>query len=220
MCVTPVIPKCGEFVSHHWAHKSNRDCDPWWEESEWHLGWKKLIRPENTEVVMKPHRADIVGNRGMVVELQHSRLPPDQVRAREAFYRNMVWLVDGLQFRKRLRVQAYRNGYLAPYCRLFGFPMRWIQIASAHVFIEVGPTYVPGKCEGCGEQLYPSSEEFAEGNAQCVMNRCHTLNHVDFDRDPDTALSIYAHPGNGPGYLISRERFVRDYLSDVLLVTP
>jgi competence protein CoiA len=31
------------------------------------------------------------------MEFQHSRLHPDERIAREAFHRNMVWIVDGLR---------------------------------------------------------------------------------------------------------------------------
>jgi hypothetical protein len=50
------------------------------------------------------HRADIVGNRGVVVELQHSLISNEDVRAREAFYGKMVWLFDATPFLHNLNL--------------------------------------------------------------------------------------------------------------------
>ena len=37
-CNGIVIAKCGEIMSHHWAHKSLKECDDWYEpETDWHL---------------------------------------------------------------------------------------------------------------------------------------------------------------------------------------
>jgi hypothetical protein len=55
------------------------------------------VRPEFAEVVRSPHRADIVGNGGVVVELQHSSISAEDIAAREAFYGDMVWLFDATQ---------------------------------------------------------------------------------------------------------------------------
>jgi len=98
-CSEKLIPKCGSIVVHHWAHHANRDCDPWWEpESEWHRGWKALVHHEATEVTIRKgeiyHRADIVGDRNQVIELQHSAISGEEIREREIFYKNMVWVFD------------------------------------------------------------------------------------------------------------------------------
>ena len=102
-CDDHVIGKFGQLVIPHWAHPTNRECDPWSEpEGPWHLAWKALVKPEQVEVTMKRvvdgvlhhHRADIVNARGVVVELQHSAISPETIQAREAFYKNMVWVFD------------------------------------------------------------------------------------------------------------------------------
>ncbi len=100
ICGSELIPKCGEIKTWHWAHKSLRDCDTWSEpESDWHCGWKKLAGLENTEIVIKKdnqvHRADIRTPGGLVIELQHSPLPVAEIRDREKFYKNMIWVLDG-----------------------------------------------------------------------------------------------------------------------------
>jgi competence protein CoiA len=95
LCREPMLAKCGEIVIWHWAHISREECDAWAEpESDWHRRWKLCLEGLETEVLMGPHRADIVAPDGRVVELQHSPIRPDAIRLREAFYRRMVWLVD------------------------------------------------------------------------------------------------------------------------------
>jgi competence protein CoiA len=92
-CGNCVHAKCGQINVWHWAHSSGRDCDPWHEpESKWHAAWKQSA--PSCEVVIGPHRADIVTRSGVVVELQHSYLSVAEIQERERFYRNMIWVWD------------------------------------------------------------------------------------------------------------------------------
>lgn len=95
LCSGRVIAKCGTRVTHHWAHEATTDCDPWSEpEGEWHRAWKSLVRPEQREVTMGPHRADIVSASGQVIELQHSSISAEDIAERCAFYHPMIWVFD------------------------------------------------------------------------------------------------------------------------------
>jgi hypothetical protein len=94
-CGGLLIAKCGQIKTHHWAHESKDDCDTWSEPiGPWHLWWQNLVRPDFVEVAKGIHRADVVGNGGVVVELQHCPISPEDIAAREAYYGNMVWLFD------------------------------------------------------------------------------------------------------------------------------
>jgi len=66
------------------------------------VAWKSIVRESRCEVVIRhggiTHRADIVGNRNTVIELQHSPISPDEVRARERFYGSMIWVFDAAGF--------------------------------------------------------------------------------------------------------------------------
>lgn len=111
-CGATVLAKCGEINAWHWAHESLAECDPWAEgESEWHLGWKRRVRHDCCEVVKGRHRADIVGNGGLVVELQHSAIDPATIREREIFYGRMVWVFDAEQFASNIEFRATTKGY-------------------------------------------------------------------------------------------------------------
>jgi hypothetical protein len=94
-CGGPVIAKCGSIKIHHWAHETRDECDTWSEPiGPWHLSWQDLARPEFVEVTMGPHRADLIGDGGVVVELQHSAIASDEIIERESFYNSMVWVFD------------------------------------------------------------------------------------------------------------------------------
>ena len=95
-CGHPVRPRCGQVRIWHWAHHAHADCDPWSEPmTEWHLGWQRAVPPERREVVMGPHRADIVTVSGGVVEIQHSPIPADVIGERETFYGDrMLWIFN------------------------------------------------------------------------------------------------------------------------------
>lgn len=95
-CRAEVIPKCGELIVHHWAHRAAEDCDRWAEpESAWHASWKTAAPLDRREVVKAPHRADVIAGDGVICELQHSSISVDDVRERERFYgRDMRWLFD------------------------------------------------------------------------------------------------------------------------------
>lgn len=95
MCDANLVPRCGQVNSWHWAHRFMEDCDSWYEpETEWHLGWKRLVQPAFCEFRLPPHRADILGNNATVIELQHSPISLQVIEEREQFYSNMIWLFD------------------------------------------------------------------------------------------------------------------------------
>ena len=60
ICNEKVISKCGSIKVWHWAHKSNIDCDEWYEpETQWHREWKSKFPKEQQEIIIGKHRADI-----------------------------------------------------------------------------------------------------------------------------------------------------------------
>ena len=100
-CGKAMVPKCGTLRVWHWAHRGARTCDHWWEpETEWHRVWKNCFPKEWQEVVGtaedgERHIADVRTAQGLVIEFQHSFLSDEERRAREAFHKKMVWVVDG-----------------------------------------------------------------------------------------------------------------------------
>ncbi|RWG23632.1 MAG: competence protein [Mesorhizobium sp.] len=105
-CSKPTIAKCGTQKVWHWAHRGKRNCDPWWEpETPWHRSWKDQFPSGWQEVIRRDeagekHIADVSTENGLVIEFQHSHLPSKERAAREAFHRNMVWVVDGTRLKR------------------------------------------------------------------------------------------------------------------------
>lgn len=130
-CGGMLIAKCGQIKTHHWAHESKDDCDTWSEAiGPWHFWWQNLVRPEFVEVAKGIHRADIVGNRGVVVELQHSSISPQDIAARESHYGDMVWLFDA----------THRFGYMKSGPRAF-FTLgqtKHLDLCTRPVFLDFG----------------------------------------------------------------------------------
>ena len=112
-CRKPMVAKCGEVRVWHWAHKGRLLCDPWWEnETEWHRAWKDQFPAECQEMIHhaddgERHIADVKTERGWVIEFQYSYIKPEERRSREAFYKKLIWVVNGTR-RKRDRVQLIR----------------------------------------------------------------------------------------------------------------
>jgi competence protein CoiA len=102
-CEHAVIAKCGPVRIWHWSHLGARICDHWWErETPWHRTWKDRFPREWQEIIQwsengEKHIADVKTERGEVLEFQHSHLVRKEREAREAFYQNPVWVVDGLR---------------------------------------------------------------------------------------------------------------------------
>lgn len=136
-CDAPVRPKCGSLVVWHWAHHARADCDVWSEpESQWHRDWKLAVPMDRREVVIGPHRADMVAADGTVVELQHSTISTATIEERERFYGNMRWVFDVADCADRLTVVTDWPGHDVNYARL-----RWAR-ARKHVAWTRKPTYL------------------------------------------------------------------------------
>jgi competence protein CoiA len=110
-CGGNMVPKCGSKTIWHWAHAPKRSCDPWWEnETPWHREWKSYFPETWRELVHEDpttgekHIADVKTATGRVIEFQNSPMPPHELRSRETFYGNMIWIVNGDKFRNNFYI--------------------------------------------------------------------------------------------------------------------
>lgn len=116
-CNQEVIAKCGSIKIWHWAHKSNINCDSWYEhESKWHINWKNEFPKEQQEVIIGKHIADIK-TKDFVIELQNSSLSPEKIIEREKYYKKMIWLINGDSLASGLELRRDINNQL--------FTFRW-----------------------------------------------------------------------------------------------
>jgi hypothetical protein len=115
----------------HWAHQSKVACDAWWEkETEWHRRWKDRFPTDWQEVIHhdsvsgEKHIADVKTPSGLTLEFQYSPIHPAEVQAREAFYGNMIWIVDGC--RNELDPDHFRLSLSRPIeAESNEFPVQW-----------------------------------------------------------------------------------------------
>ena len=158
-CASEMISRCGEVRVHHWAHKTKIDCDPWWEpETDWHRNWKNefplrwqehVFTDQNTG---EKHIADVYTLARLTLEIQHSRLDPSERRAREDFYKNMLWVVDGSRLKgDRQKILGWRKALMeinngqekTGLCLLKDadelFPSDWLQSTVPVCFDYLGP---------------------------------------------------------------------------------
>lgn len=109
LCGNEVRAYCGEINIHHWRHIDLKKCDFWKEnETEWHRQWKEHFPIEWQEVVIKNdgqiHRADIKTNSDLVVEFQNSSISSGEVKQRERFYGDMIWLINAIEFKENFQL--------------------------------------------------------------------------------------------------------------------
>ena len=149
-CSQPVTSKCGEQRIWHWAHLTKRTCDDWWEpETEWHRAWKSHFPTECQEDIKyddesgEKHIADVRTQHDLVIEFQYSHLNPQERAARERFYGNMVWVVNGTRLKRdyprflkekdRLR-PAPKQGFFLLEWPEDCFPAMWLDSAVPVLF--------------------------------------------------------------------------------------
>lgn len=112
-CGGQTIAKCGRKITWHWSHLPNPTCDPWWEnETEWHRQWKAVFPKSWQEIIHtdeltgEKHIADIKTPTGLVLEFQNSPMSFEEMRLREGFYNNLIWIINGQKFSKNFHILA------------------------------------------------------------------------------------------------------------------
>lgn len=106
LCGETLVARCGNIRIHHWAHPSDSQCPYKENKGEWHIDWQNEFLEEWQEILLidpvtkEKNIADIQTPTGFVLEFQHSHIKDEEKTARENFYKNMVWVVDGLNWKK------------------------------------------------------------------------------------------------------------------------
>jgi len=191
-CKGEVIAKCGTHRVSHWAHRRIQDCDSWaGNETDWHRAWKNKFPAECQEIIQhdgqsgERHIADVRTPYGLVIEFQHSHLDPLERAARERFYGNMVWVVDGTRLQRdyprfnkgkdSLR-RTNNQGYFLLTFPEECFPAMWLDSSVPVIFDFRGVDksqppdalrdalwcLLPGRAEGSAVAVAMSREEFVK----------------------------------------------------------
>lgn len=110
-CGGIVIAACGDINVHHWRHDAATNCDPWSEpETEWHRQWKGKFPEEWREFIVtkdgEKHIADIRTASGLVIEFQNSSISNTTIQIREAFYDEMIWVLNADKFKDNFEIRS------------------------------------------------------------------------------------------------------------------
>lgn len=208
-CDGELIAKCGSVNIWHFAHKV-QECDSWYEpESEWHLRWKDYAKPEHCEVIVGKHRADVLGSRGVVVELQNSSISAEKILERERHYGKMVWIVNANDFAKRLNYfhQINLNDRVESRAFFWDHPRKSWFVATKPVFLDLG------ECE----IRIPVDErwtyEYAVNNKYSLTNRRSTI----ISNGLDALICIKKFPKESYDrfhfYLVKKSKVIEKYFA-------
>jgi len=181
------------------------------------LAWKAKSIPEKVEVVFgdgdEQHRADIVGRHGVVIELQHSPISPETIRAREVFYRKysgLVWLFDASDFAQNIELsdkgkyQTFR----------WKWPRRSLAAIRSSLWFDLGAAGSPGIITPDKSRLWD------ERNVRCLfeIKKVHNLTPLSPDEEASWLLLQGFQVGEeqsacrGWGYLRPYSHFIRRYI--------
>lgn len=177
------------------------------------------------------HRADIKTPTGIVIEVQHSAMTDEERLSREAFYCNLVWVLDGSAFRDSFQV----HHMLPEPTSAIAQDLIWIKAgprlhgANRGIFLRLSeclkedPTVTKATVRGGWMHFLPDIEaEVAEayrGHHQYVWIRprrtwldatCPV--YIDFGEDWLARLETYDESGIPCIFLVSKRKFVHDVL--------
>ena len=108
-CGDLMVQKRGNINAHHFAHKSCKNCDPWYtgKLSNWHIRMQNHFKKSAQEVIIwntqhtEYHIADIAlqaGHTKYIIEFQHSVISQNEFITRSSFYMQcgykLIWVFD------------------------------------------------------------------------------------------------------------------------------
>lgn len=217
-CGKPALAKCGEKILWHWAHQSRNSCDPWWEnETDWHRRWKYMFPEDWHEVVRhdsatgERHIADVLTSNGLVIELQHSAMPPDELRSREAFYKRMIWIVDATPFASQFTVEYKLPDPLSELCKDVRFSGRGVFFSRQSEKVpglSSGWLYPRERIEAEIEASYRGHHSFKWSKPRTVWFESTMPVFLDFGTDELFSLQIYDDTGMRCVRRISKEALI------------
>jgi competence protein CoiA len=163
------VAKCGPKLAWHWAHDGVAHWDPWHEsETQWHRDWKACFPAEWHEKARfdangEKHQADVLLPDLRVIEVQNSPMSLGELRSRESFYGDMIWIVNGRKFIDQFFIQArIPPPEWSEAHGLFGFHSWWGSGDSIMFFAESDGS-TPSETDGSGRVRENRHMEFLDG---------------------------------------------------------
>jgi competence protein CoiA len=224
LCGDAAIAKCGTIKVWHWSHVSREHCDQWWErESEWHRGWKNEFPESWREVIRhdsvtgERHIADVETADGTVIELQYSSISMEELTSREAFYKNMIWVLDARAFSSRFQVLPPKLP--SPDSKLldellFNEDGSRFRVAADHPFVSFGYAsgYQREKYEWFIAQSYKGHHFFKWKSPRTTWLHASRPVVLDFDRDELLVIHRYGRTGRHCVQRVQRRDFLSEHL--------
>lgn len=125
-CGCTMIQKRGNINAHHFAHKTSKECDPWYtgKLSPWHTKMQNFFSPTSQEVIIwnathtEYHIADVAleyDGKKYVIEFQHSSISQNEFLTRTQFYiecgYKIIWVFDFCKCTPSKRIFISDVGY-------------------------------------------------------------------------------------------------------------
>lgn len=143
----PVKAKVGE-LRQYWTYVGKPPIMPEGYENEtiWHFNWKSLVKDDFCEVIFgenKEHRADIVGNNRVIIEVQLSPIDIRVVRERIEFYKpltgdRVIWVVDATKyFKKTFDIEKKGQHYKVKWKNKRQWVYLIAQDLDCHLFLDI-----------------------------------------------------------------------------------
>lgn len=167
-----------------------------------------IFGKENSEIIIckegKKHIADIKTKKGIIIELQNSKISYDTIKVREEFYGvEMLWIVNARKFEKNFIRTEFENQIYDTYSKEFEY------YAKINGFT---PKYKPSI--GTKKELRFKWQRPHESWTSSQRN-------VYFDLGDDILFCITEGigEGKGKGYEISKLEFIRKHEGDESLIS-
>ncbi len=143
----PVKAKVGE-LRQYWSYIGEKPNLPEGYENEtiWHYNWKSLVKDDYCEVLFgenNEHRADIVGNKNTIIEVQLSPIDIRIVRERIEFYKpiskeRVIWIVDATTyFKNTFDIEKSGQFYKAKWKNKRQWTYLIAQNPDCHLFLDI-----------------------------------------------------------------------------------
>ena len=213
VCNAEVISKCGSIKIWHWSHLSVEDCDSWSEgETEWHFYWKYNFPKEQQEVIIGKHRADIKTNK-TIIELQNSSISAEEIKERENYNGNMIWLLNGDKFAKNLELRC-KGSYFT--FRWKHPPQSWWE-SNKEIYIDLSSQVISLK-EDLKKYKEMNGKKDYDSRYGCIIHL-----YDDLIKYIEEKIDLYTNniflikkihkqcPCGGWGIILSKEEFLKQF---------
>ncbi len=179
------------------------------------------------------HRADIKTPNGIVIEIQHSSMKDDERIAREDFYKNLVWVIDGSVFKQNFDIYHMLPDPESELAQdiVWSKAKRHMEGANRGIFFRLSegllddPSVTKSTLRGgwyhfineVEDELnrsYKGHHQYDWVRPRNTWLEANCPVYIDFDDDFLVKLEVYDESGLECIRLISKQKFVHDAMTE------